>query len=138
MTTQAERIADWTAPLAAVFAALCCLGVPFIVAALAAVGLSFLRSDPILWPLMIVSLLVACWGMWRGRRTHRSTGPFVIGLLSGIALVAGVIFVHGFPARQLIYAGSVGLIAAMVWNVRARVRCERISRGVAAPSVAER
>ena len=134
MTTKAERIADWTAPLAAVFAALCCLGVPFIVAALAAVGLSFLRSDPILWPLMIVSLLVAFWGMWRGRRTHGSAGPFFVALLSGIALVAGVIFVHGFPARQLIYAGSVGLIAATVWNVGARVRCERMSRGVAAPS----
>jgi mercuric ion transport protein len=128
MTTRAERIADWTAPLTAVFAALCCLGVPFIIAALAAVGLSFLRADPILWPLMILSLLVALWGMWRGRRTHGSAGPFIVALLAGIALVAGVIFVHGFPARELIYGGSVGLIAATIWNVSARVRCEKRAR----------
>jgi mercuric ion transport protein len=125
MTTTAERIADWTAPLAAVFAALCCLGVPFIIAALGAVGLSFLRSDPILWPLMILSILVALWGMWRGLRIHESAIPFIVALLSGIALVAGVIFVHGFPARELIYAGSVGLIGATIWNVSARVHCER-------------
>lgn len=134
MTTRAERIADWTGSLGAVFAALCCLGVPFIVAALAAVGLSFLRSDPILWPLMIVSLLFALWGMWQGRRTHGMLGPFILGLLSGIALVAGVIFVHGFPARELIYVGSAGLIAATIWNARARVRYERPTPAPWSPS----
>ena len=74
---------------------------------------------------MIVSILVALWGMWRGLRTHGSAAPFMIALLSGIALVSGVIFVHGFPARELIYAGSVGLIGATIWNMGARVRCER-------------
>ena len=74
---------------------------------------------------MIGSILIALWGMWRGLRTHGSAGPFVLGLLSGIALVAGVIFVHGFPAGELIYAGSAGLIGGTIWNVGARVRCER-------------
>src|SRR5438067_12784422 len=101
MTTRAERVADIAGPLGAVFAGLCCLGVPFIVAALAAVGLSLLRADPILWPLMIVSLIVALWGMWRGWRTHLNAGPLIAGVLSGAALVAGVIFIHGFHAREL-------------------------------------
>lgn len=78
MTTRLERIADSAGVFGAIFAALCCLGVPFIVA-----------------------------------------------LVSGIALVVGVIFVHGFPARELIYAGSAGLIVATIWNISARVRCER-------------
>ena len=125
MSTKAEKIADVAGPLGAVFAALCCLGVPFIVASVAAIGLSFIRRDAILWPLMIASLLVALWGMWRGRQTHGSAGPFAVGLLSGVSLVAGVIFVHGFPAREMIYAGSAGLLAATIWNVTARVRCER-------------
>lgn len=125
MTSRTERIADWAGPLGAVFAALCCLGVPFIVAAIAAVGLSFLRSDPILWPLMIVSIIVALWGMWRGWQAHRSIGPFILGLVAGSALVAGVIFVHGFPAKELIYAGSATIIAASVWNVIHRARCEK-------------
>lgn len=76
---------------------------------------------------MIVSILVALWGMWRGLRMHGSAVPFIVALFSGIALVAGVIFVHGFPARELIYAGSVGLIGATIWNVGARVRYERLA-----------
>lgn len=130
MPTRSERIADWAGPLGATFAALCCLGVPFIVAAIAAVGLGFLRSDPILWPLMIVSIIVALWGMWRGWRVHRRAGPFILALLAGVALVAGVIFIHGFPARELIYAGSVAIIVASIWNVISRTRCKRVRAGL--------
>lgn len=129
---KAERIADWAGALGASFAALCCLGVPFIVAALTAVGLGFLRSDPILWPLMIGSLLVALWGLWRGRRSHGMLWPFAVGLLAAAALIAGVIFVHGFPARELIYFGSAAVIAASVWNVTARRSCERRAAGIQA------
>ena len=125
MSTNAEKIADVAGPLGAVFAALCCAGVPFVVAGLAAIGLSFLRFDAFLWPLMILSVIVALWGMWRGRVIHGSAGPFVIAIVSGLALVAGVIFVHGFPARELIYAGSIGILAATIWNISSRVRCER-------------
>lgn len=123
-----ERIADWAGALGAAFAALCCLGVPFIVAALTAAGLGFLRSDPILWPLMIASILVALWGLWRGRRVHALLGPFALGLVAGAALVAGVIFIHGFPARELIYFGSAALIGASVWNAMARRLTLRSSR----------
>ena len=131
MIRTSEKLADSAGALAAIFAALCCLGVQFIVAALATVGLSFLRSDPILWPLMIVSLIVALWGMWRGWRLHRQLGPLLIAFVAAIALVAGVIFVHGFPARELIYSGSAGLIAATIWNVAARVHFKH-SLGAAA------
>jgi mercuric ion transport protein len=120
-----ERIADWTGPIGSVFAALCCLGVPWLVAAVTAVGLGFVRADSILWPLMIASILVALWGMWAGYRTHRSYRPLSLGVASGAALVGGVIFVHGFPAREMIYAGSAGLIAASIWNASMRSRCER-------------
>lgn len=121
----AERLADWAGPFGAVFAALCCLGVSWIIASITAAGLGFLRSDPILWPLMIASILFALWGMWRGRQVHRTTWPLLLGTTAGSALVAGVIFVHGFPARELIYVGSIGLIAASIWNAIARGRCER-------------
>lgn len=125
MPRTAERLADWAGPFGAVFAALCCLGVTWIVASITAAGLGFLRSDPILWPLMIASILFALWGMWRGRATHGAVSPFLLGALAGAALVAGVIFVHGFPAKELIYAGSIGLAAASIWNAVARRCCER-------------
>lgn len=120
---RAERLADGAGVLGASFAALCCAGTPLIVSALAAVGLSFLRKDAILLPLMFASLALALWGFWRGRRLHGSAGPLLLAVGSGAGLVAGVVFIHGFPARQVIWAGAAGLVAATLWNARARRRC---------------
>ena len=116
------RFADSAGVLGAAFAALCCAGTPIIVSALAAVGLSFLRKDAILWPLMFASLAVALWGFWRGRRLHGSAGPLALAVLGAAALVAGVVFIHGFPAKQMIWAGAVGLVVATLWNVFLRRR----------------
>lgn len=123
MTRRLERFADWGGPIGSVFAALCCLGVSWLVAAVTAAGLGFFRKDAILWPLMIASILVAITGMWLGYRAYRSVWPLALGVASGAALIAGVIFVHGFPALELIYAGSAGLIAASIWNATKRSRC---------------
>ena len=119
--------ADPAGVLGAVFAALCCAGVPVIVSALAAVGLSWLRRDAILWPLMLLSLGIALWGLWANRRQHGVTGPLALAVVGGAALVAGVIFVHGPLARPMIGAGAVALIASTVWNVRARAGCAEVS-----------
>ncbi|MDQ6885693.1 MAG: MerC domain-containing protein [Gemmatimonadota bacterium] len=117
---KAEQIADSAGVFGAIFAALCCAGVPLIVSVLATLGLSFLRTDAILFPLMGLSLVVALWGFWQGRRRHASSGPLALACSGAVALVAGVVFVHGFPAKQLIGAGAVALIAATICNVRAR------------------
>jgi hypothetical protein len=34
--------------------------------------------------------------------------------------VAGVVLVHGPPARLVIYAGALVLVAATLWNISAR------------------
>lgn len=121
--------ADSGGVIGAVFAALCCAGTPLIVSALAALGLSFLRQDRILWPLMLASLAVALWGFWQGRRMHGSAGPFLLGLAGAAALTAGVIFVHGFPAMELIAAGAVTLVVATIWNIAARRSCTTAAVG---------
>lgn len=113
----AARFADWAGVLGASFAALCCAGIPFIVAGLAALGLSFLRKDPILWPLMIVSLLVALWGFWQGARFHGSRGPLILATVAAVVLIAGVIFVHGFPAMEMIWSATAALLLATTWNL---------------------
>lgn len=127
----ASRIADGAGVLGAVFAALCCAGTPLIVSALAAVGLGALRQDAILWPLMGLSLGVALWGFWVGRRMHGSSGPLALAVPGAVALVAGVVFVHGPPAMWLIYGGALALVAATLWNIRARMSPTRLSRAVA-------
>ena len=109
----------------AIFAALCCAGTPIIVSALAAAGLTFLRKDAILWPLMLISLVIALWGFWQGRTQYRNSGPLVVGTIAAVSIAAGVIFVHGPPAMEMIYGGALVLIFATLWNVRARRACQR-------------
>ena len=59
-TTQAvSRFAGGAGVIAASCAALCCAGAPIILSVLAATGLSFLRSDAILIPIIGAALLVA-------------------------------------------------------------------------------
>jgi mercuric ion transport protein len=120
--------ADVAGVIAAIIAALCCAGTPLIVGALAAAGLSALRRDAILWPVMLLALAVALWGFWLGRRFHGRSGPLVLGAFGAIALASGVIVVHGPPAMQLIYGGAVLLVAATIWNVWARRQSVRHGR----------
>jgi mercuric ion transport protein len=105
-----------------VVAALCCAGNPVILAALAAVGLSFLKQDAILWPVMLLSLAVAVWGFWQGWSLHRDASPLVVGSIGAVSMAAGVIVVHGFPAMEMIHGGAGALVVAALLNVRARRR----------------
>jgi mercuric ion transport protein len=114
------RFADVAGVVGAAFAALCCAGTPFIIAGLSAVGLGFLKRDAILWPLMIASLLVALWGFRGGMASHGQRGPFLLALVCAVGLTAGVIFIHGFPAMEIIWASVAGLLAATAWNIAAR------------------
>lgn len=110
--------------IAASCAALCCAGAPIIVSVLAATGMSFLRTDAILIPVIAAALILALWGFWSGRRVHGSAGPFVLGVVGSIALVAGVVFIHGMPAKVLIGAGALTLLGATIWNARLPRACD--------------
>jgi mercuric ion transport protein len=113
-------IADAAGVSGAIIAALCCAGTPIIVGALGAVGLSFLRRDAVLWPIMLVSLAVALWGFWQGWRLHRNLWPLITGATGALSLASGVIVVHGPPAMTMIYGGAVLLVLATCWNILAR------------------
>ena len=121
--SRTERLADGAGVVGAAFAALCCAGTPLIVSALTATGLGFLRRDALLLPLMFASLAVALWGFWRGRRLHGSAGPLLLAIAGAAGLIGGVLFIHGFPAKEVIWAGAAALAAASLWNVIARRRC---------------
>ncbi len=132
-TTQAvSRFAGGAGVIAASCAALCCAGAPIILSVLAATGLGFLRSDAILIPIIGGALLIALWGFWLGRRLHRSWGPFVLGLIGSVALVAGVVFIHGLMAKILIGTGALVLLGATLWNARLPRACDvpvKLQRG---------
>ena len=77
-STASLQLVDAAGAFGAIVAALCCAGTPLIVAALAATGLSALRKDAILWPVMLLSLAVAIWGYWQGHRVHHASAPFYL------------------------------------------------------------
>lgn len=117
---------DLAGTFGAVVAALCCAGTPIIISALGVLGLTALRKDAVLWPIMLLSLAVALWGFWQGQRIHHARPPLVVGIVGALSLALGVIVVHGFPAMQMIYGGALLLIGATVLNVIARRRCTAI------------
>ena len=117
-----SRIADSAGVFGAIFAALCCAGTSLVISVVTALGIGFIRHDAILWPLMLLSLLVALWGFWQGFHVHQNVGPMLFGVAGAISLAAGVIVVHGFPAMPMIYGGASVLVGATVWNVLLRRR----------------
>ena len=110
--------------VAATCAALCCAGAPIIVSVLAATGLSFLRSDAILLPVILVALVIALYGFERGRRLHGSSLPLVVGVMGSVALVAGVVVLHKMPSKIAIGGGAIALLAATIVNARLGARCD--------------
>lgn len=120
----AGRFAGGAGVVAATCAALCCAGAPIILSVLSATGLSFLRNDAILLPVIVAALALALWGFWRRRRVHRVSGPFVLGTLGGVMLLAGVVVLHGAVAKASIGAGTVLLFAATIWNARLPTACD--------------
>ena len=119
-----SRFAGGAGVVAASCAALCCAGAPIILSVLAATGLGFLRNDAILIPVIGVALLIALWGFWMGRHAHGSVRPFMLGVIGSVALIAGVVFIHGVPAKVLIGAGALILLAAAIWNARLPRACD--------------
>ncbi len=75
---------------------------------------------------MGISLAVALWGFLSERRLHHANGPITLALAGSAALAAGVVYIHGFPAKEVIGAGAIALIAATVWNVRLRRVCDQL------------
>lgn len=126
----AARIADGAGVIGAVLAALCCAGAPIIVSVLAATGLGFLRNDAILLPFMGIALVVALWGFLAARRVHGAFGPLATALVGTTALVAGVVFIHGFPAKPVIGVGTALLLGATIWNARVPAACGERASGL--------
>ena len=98
--------------IGSIFAALCCIGTPAVLAFLASIGAGFFIRDAILVPLLVVFLVVTIWGMMCTREAHGQRGPLLVTLVSSIVMVAAVWF-----SRPLVILGLVGLIVASVWNI---------------------
>lgn len=120
----ASRFVGGAGVVAASCAALCCAGAPIVLSVLSAAGLSWLRDDMILLPIIAGALGLALWGFWRRRRVYGVSGPLVLGVLGAVALVAGVVVLHGPTSKIGIGAGTLSLFAATIWNARLPAACD--------------
>jgi hypothetical protein len=124
VTKAVSAYAGGAGAIAATCAALCCAGAPIILSVLAATGLSFLRNDAILLPAIGIALVIALFGFWKGAALHGSSGPLALGVVGSVALLTGVIYLHGVIAKVFIGVGAVVLLVCTVWNARLLSRCD--------------
>lgn len=126
MTTQENR--GRSAQLAGVFGAAfvtaCCLGLPAVISVATALGAGFLLHDEVLFPLFVVFIVPALWGLRISTRHHGYAPPFWLGLV-GAAVAAGGfwLLVSGWWPRSIVlYIGLAGLVGGSVWDlVRSRM-----------------
>ncbi len=105
---------DKVGPLGTLFAALCCIGAPGLVAFLTAIGAGFLFTDLILLPLLILFLSISMAGLHYSYKSHENRRPMVLG---GISCFLILFFAYGWFIRPMVYAGLAGLVGASVWNI---------------------
>ena len=124
-TTKAvSAYAGGAGAVAATCAALCCAGAPIIVSVLAATGLSFLRSDAILLPVILIAIAIALYGFAKGRSLHGSWIPLLVGIVGSVSLVTGVVVLHGMISKVAIGTGAIALLVATIVNARLGTRCD--------------
>lgn len=101
-----------------IFAALCCLGFPALLALLTAIGLGFLIRDAVLIPMLIVFLAITIYGLYDGMRRHRQPLAFGAGVAAAILLFGSIWFGSGIAAG----IGIAALVTASLLNVWFAVR----------------
>ncbi|MER3446275.1 MAG: hypothetical protein C4291_05260 [Candidatus Dadabacteria bacterium] len=105
--------------LGSIFAALCCIGTPALLAFLSSIGVGFLINDKILIPLLVVFLGISIGSVYKSFKSHGRKESLILVIVSAI-----VVFVAIWFSKLLVYIGLVGLIAASVWDIYLRKTCK--------------
>jgi mercuric ion transport protein len=95
----------------AAFAAACCAGAGWALAALSAVGAGFLVRDAVLIPLFVVLLAVSLWFLWRSASAHDNLNPFYLGSVGALAALAGL-----WTSAVVLFAGLLAIVASSIWD----------------------
>lgn len=95
------------------FAALCCLGFPALLAILSAVGLGFLVHDAVLIPMLIAFLALTLYGLFDGMRRHGNKLALGVGVVAALVLFASIWFGSSIAAG----IGIAALIISSLLNV---------------------
>jgi mercuric ion transport protein len=122
--TSEGRVGQVAGVLGAAFIAACCLGLPAVMSVATALGAGFLLHDEILFPLFILFIAPALWGLRISTRHHEYAPPFWVAAGGGMMAAVGFwLLVAGWwPHSVVLYLGLGGLTAGSIWDlVRSRI-----------------
>lgn len=110
---------SWLGSVTSLLAVATCYGTLAVVALLSVVGVSVDLDEGLFVRIVTVLLVLALSGMVYSFRLHRHPGPLVL----SVAAAALLIWVfYGSYSQVLEIAGFVGLVAASLWDFRAKRR----------------
>lgn len=110
---------DKVGVLGSIFAALCCIGTPALLAFLAAIGLGFMISDLVLLPLLAGFLILTGYGLMASKNRHGRKEPLMI-----FGISAGVIVITMWFSTIGVIIGLAGLTLSTILNIVYQKRCE--------------
>jgi mercuric ion transport protein len=96
---------------AAAFAAACCAGAGWALAALSAIGAGFLISDAVLIPLFVALLALSLWFLYRSARAHRNLRPVYLAGAGALGALIGL-----WTSTIVLFAGLGVIVAASLWD----------------------
>lgn len=94
-----------------VFAAACCAGAGWALAALTAVGAGFIINDAVLIPLFIALLGLSLWLLFRSARAHRNSRPVYLAALGALGALVGL-----WTSTLILFAGLGLIVASSLWD----------------------
>ena len=95
----------------AAFAAACCAGASWALAALTAVGAGFLINDAVLIPLYVVLLALSLWLLFRSARAHRNLRPVYVAGAGALAALIGL-----WTSTVVLFLGLGLIVASSFWD----------------------
>ena len=102
----------------AAFAAACCAGAGWALAALTAIGAGFLINDAVLIPLFVALLGLSLWLLFRSARRHGNLRPFHVAGVGALAALIGF-----WTSTVVLFAGLAVMVGSSFWDyLAARAR----------------
>jgi mercuric ion transport protein len=95
----------------AAFAAACCAGASWALAALTAVGAGFIINDVVLIPLYVALLALSLWVLFRSARGHRNLRPVYVAGAGALAALIGL-----WISPVVLFLGLGLIVASSFWD----------------------
>lgn len=112
-----SRMGRWAQGLS-IACAIHCLAMPFVVAALPVVGMSFLLDERVETAVLLASLALAAASLWWGFRAHRRTAALGVLAAAATLILAGRLAEGTRLEAALTVLGALALAASQFVNCR--------------------